>query len=342
MQRFHCNCGQEVMFEDNLCPACGNLLSFDPDSMTMLSAPPAQAEYGWVNARQQRLKACSQREHTACNWLLAQNDPQAQCRSCRLTRTIPAQTVPLNAQRWKTFEIAKRRLVYSLLWLGLPIVDRQQDTLNGLAFDFMEDQRTNPLVKKKLVHTGHKNGVITLYAAEADDIHRIRAREQMNERYRTVLGHMRHETGHYYWDVLIRDSAWYPRFRRLFGGEENYRAALDNYYAYGPADNWTARHISAYASAHPWEDWAETWAHYLHIMSTLETASGFDLIRRADLYSRDFHTLSEQWEQLTVLMNSLNRSMGMPDAYPFWLTPQVVVKLRFIHRVIRAHSHRSR
>jgi hypothetical protein len=144
----------------------------------------------------------------------------------------------------------------------------------------LEDQRTNPLVKKTLVYTGHHNGVITLHVVEADDAHRVTAREQMNERYRTVLGHMRHESGHYYWDKLVQGSACYPRFRSLFGGEENYREALDYYYAYGPVANWQKRHISAYASAHPWEDWAETWAHYLHIMDTLETATGFGLIHR--------------------------------------------------------------
>lgn len=338
MRRFHCTCGQEVIFEDSECPACGRLLGFNPESLTMLTAARHNAtklRFGTGDG----LRACALRNHpVACNWLLPANDPHVQCCSCRLTRTIPAQTIPLNVQRWKILESAKRRLVYSLLWLDLPIVDRVQNPTSGLAFDFMEDQRTNPLVKKHRVHTGHKNGVITLYAAEADDVHRMMAREQMNERYRTVLGHMRHESGHYYWEVLVKNTEWYPRFRRLFGGEENYREALDCYYAHGPAPNWVSRHISAYASAHPWEDWAETWAHYLHIMSTLETATGFGVIPQADVYSSDFHVLIQKWEQLTVLMNSLNRSMGMPDAYPFWLTPQVIVKLRFIHQVIAAHS----
>ncbi|MEZ5452289.1 MAG: putative zinc-binding metallopeptidase [Thiothrix sp.] len=340
MKRFYCTCGQEVMFEDSVCPACGQVLGFNPEGLEMLAVfangeqvPRFGDDGGWL--------PCALRDHPiACNWLVREGDEHEQCCSCRLTRTIPTQTVPINVQRWKILEAAKRRLVYSLLWLGLPIVDREQDPAMGLVFDFLEDQRTNPLVKKRVVFTGHKEGVITLHAVEADDVHRIQAREQMNERYRTVLGHMRHESGHYFWDRLIRHSDWHPRFRRLFGSEENYRQALDYYYTYGPPPNWVSRHISAYASAHPWEDWAETWAHYLHIMSTLETANAFGVLPQADVYSSDFQVLMQKWEQLTVLMNSLNRSMGMPDAYPFWLTPQVVVKLRFIHQVIAASTRR--
>lgn len=340
MRRFHCTCGQEVMFEDSECSACGQLLGFNPETLEMLAVFADEGEE-LMFGDDGSLRPCALRDHpVACNWLIPAGDEHTQCRSCRLTRTIPAQTTPINVQRWNILETAKRRLVYSLLWLGLPVVEREDDPDVGLAFDFLEDQRTNPLVKKQVVLTGHNDGVITLHAIEADDVHRVKAREQMNERYRTVLGHMRHEIGHYYWDKLIRNSDWYPRFRRLFGGEEYYRQALDYYYTYGPAPNWGSRHISAYASAHPWEDWAESWAHYLHIMSTLETATGFGVLPQADVYSSDFHVLMQKWEQLTVLMNSLNRSMGMPDAYPFWLTPQVIVKLRFIHQVIAATAEK--
>ncbi|SEA08439.1 hypothetical protein SAMN05660964_00864 [Thiothrix caldifontis] len=324
MKRFHCICGQEVFFEDKDCPCCGSPLGFNPDTLQMI-----------VLLRAPHLRACALRDHpVGCNWVLTQGDSHKQCRSCRLTRTVPAQNIPINVQRWKVLERAKRRLVYSLIALGLPLVGREQDPCLGLVFDFLEDQRTNPLVKKRLVYTGHKSGVITLHAVEADDAHRMTAREQMNERYRTVLGHMRHESGHYYWDALVRDSAWYPRFRYLFGGEENYRQALDYYYAYGPVPNWEKRHISAYASAHPWEDWAETWAHYLHIMDTLETATGFGLIHRDAVDSSGFHLLMQEWRQLTRMMNALNRSMGQADAYPFTLSRQVIVKLRFIHQLV--------
>lgn len=324
MRRFHCNCGQEVFFEDSECSYCGRELGFDPQRMNMV-----------LLERNRHLTPCSLRKHAvACNWLIAPRDYHEQCLSCRLTRTIPAQNVPINVQRWKVLESSKRRLIYSLLHLGLPFVDRERDPEYGLTFDFLEDQRTNPFVKKSVVYTGHQCGIITLNAIEADDAHRISTRERMNERYRTVLGHMRHEIGHYYWDRLIQNSAWYPRFRNLFGGEENYRQALEYYYTYGPVPHWHKRHISAYASAHPWEDWAETWAHYLHIMDTLETAIGFGLLKHSTMGKNGFLSLMKEWQQLTTMMNALNRSMGQPDAYPFTLTKQVIVKLRFIHQLI--------
>ncbi len=324
MKRFHCICGQEVLFEDKECPCCGRSLGFNPDTLEML-----------VLNRAPHLRVCSLREHSVgCNWLLSHTDKHKQCYSCRLTRTVPAQDIPINVQRWTVLERSKRRLVYSLITLGLPLVGREQDPSFGMVFDFLEDQRTNPLVKKRVVYTGHKNGVITLHAVEADESHRVTAREQLKERYRTVLGHLRHESGHYYWDKLVRDSAWYPRFRNLFGGEENYRESLDCYYAYGAIPQWEKRHISAYASAHPWEDWAETWAHYLHIMDTLETATSFGLIHREAVNPDDFHLLMQEWRQLSRTMNALNRSMGQPDAYPFTLSRQVIVKLRFIHQLV--------
>jgi hypothetical protein len=324
MKRFHCICGQEVSFEDSDCSYCGRALGFDPGNMQMV-----------VLSRYPHLRSCALRDHpVACNWLISKDDSHKQCRSCRLTRTVPQQNIPINVQRWKALERAKRRLIYSLILLGLPLVSRAEDPFSGLAFDFLEDQRTNPLVKKTMVHTGHHKGVITLHVAEADDAYRAKTREQMNENYRTVLGHMRHESGHYYWDKLVRGAACYPRFRHLFGGEENYRQSIDYYYAYGPVLNWQKRHISAYASAHPWEDWAETWAHYLHIMDTLETATGFGLIHRSTADSSGFHLLMQDWRQLTLMMNALNRSMGQRDPYPFTLSRQVIVKLRFIHQLV--------
>lgn len=332
MRRFHCGCGQEVFFENKQCPACKRPLGFDPATLQMLV----------LTKQPSTLRSCSLRDHpVGCNWLISADDDHKQCRSCRLTRTVPTQTIPINVQRWRILEISKRRLVYSLIVLGLPVVRRVEDPRFGLAFDFLEDQRTNPLVKKPMVYTGHHNGVITLHVAEADDSYRAKTREQMNENYRTVLGHMRHEIGHYYWDKLVRSSAtWYPRFRHLFGGEENYRESMDAYYAYGAVENWQKRHISAYASSHAWEDWAETWAHYLHIMDTLETASGFRLIQRGTSDARSFHLLMEEWQQLTLMFNALNRSMGQRDPYPFTLSRQVIVKLRFIHRLVTSSGDR--
>ncbi len=337
MKRFHCTCGQEVLFEATSCQACGAVLAFNPDTLDMVTLPPDTTDVVWpVNSKKPLLKACSLRNHAvACNWLVPIASGQRQCVSCRLTRTIPTQAIPINVQRWSILEVAKRRLIYSLLAHKLPITRRSDTNPSGLAFDFLEDQRTNPSVKKAYIATGHRNGVITLNVAEADDTHIVRTRIKMNERYRTVLGHLRHEIGHYYWDKLVKNSSWYPRFRHLFGGEENYGQALEYYYTYGPIPNWEKRHISAYASSHPWEDWAETWAHYLHIMDTLETARGYGVKQPKQAKEIDeFHQLMRDWSQLTIMMNALNRSMGLADAYPFTLTPQVTVKLRFIHQLV--------
>src|SRR6202011_5238904 len=42
-------------------------------------------------------------------------------------------------------------------------------------------------------------------------------------------------------------------------------------------------HVTPYASAHPWEDFAETWAHYFHMVDTLETATAFGLRLRPEI-----------------------------------------------------------
>ena len=342
MKRFHCVCGKEVFFEDLSCPACGRQLGFNPQTLQLITRPTFEQGVLWQALNGRLLRQCAHRQHTLeCNWLLDNADPNSQCVACRLTRVIPSQSIPMNVHRWRLLERAKRRLVYSLLWLGLPVVPKQVDNVNGLAFDFMEDQRSNPLVKKKVVYTGHDNGVITLNAIEADEERRVAARIRLNEDYRTLLGHMRHESGHYYWMSLIRDSDKLWRFRHLFGDEGNYRQALDYYYMHGSVDNWQERHISAYASSHPWEDWAETWAHYLHMMDTMETAMQFGALPSANLHTSDFNCLASDWQQLTVLMNSLNHSMGLGDAYPFTLTKQVMVKLRFVHQVIDSKQRSS-
>ena len=67
------------------------------------------------------------------------------------------------------------------------------------------------------------------------------------------------------------------------GYPTSYAAALQAHYAKGgDVGPWAERHVSAYASAHPWEDWAETWAHYLHMMDAVDTALGFGM--SADAY----------------------------------------------------------
>ena len=202
--------------------------------------------------------------------------------------------------------------------------------------------------------TGHANGVITLNVAEADDDERVRRRVALGEPYRTLLGHLRHESGHYYWDRLIQATGRQEAFRSVFGDERlDYAQALKQHYeGSGQPANWQDAYVSAYATAHPWEDWAETWAHYLHMVDLLETAADYRTRvcvpgaaggeeEMEDPYTHeadDFDELVAQWVPLTLLLNSLNRSLGHEDAYPFALSPTAQNKLRFVHDTIHART----
>jgi hypothetical protein len=281
-----------------------------------------------------------------CNWLIPAESNSDYCQACELNRTIPPLNNQENQTLWNKIEIAKHRLIYSLLRLHLPIAKKIDQNDTGIAFDFMVD-----LSPEQKVMTGHDNGVITLNINEADDAERNRHKLDLGEKYRTLLGHFRHEIGHYYWDVLIRDTARINDFRTIFGDEtQDYETALKNYYNSTPDPNWQLAFISMYATSHPWEDWAETWAHYMHIMDTLETAYFFgiglntvqpakDSINTAittDPYTvADFNILFNMWVPLTFAVNNLNRSMGHSDFYPFVISENVVKKLSFIHDVCK-------
>jgi hypothetical protein len=260
--------------------------------------------------------------------------------------------VPDNRERWDRIEAAKRRLFYTLAKLGLVAVFPPNGQRDGPIFEFLAD------VPGHQVLTGHCEGVITLNIAEADDTERVQRRVDLHEPYRTLLGHLRHESGHYYWDRLVQDGGRIEAFREMFGDERaGYNQALDAYYAAGgAAPGWQARCVSAYATSHPLEDWAETWAHYLHMVDLLETAASYntrlvmpgedasdaeEVANPFETGAGDFDQLVEQWIPLTLLLNSLNRSLGQDDAYPFALTPGALQKLRFVHDVIQAKEPQS-
>ncbi len=267
-----------------------------------------------------------------------------------LSPICPSRTT---ADAWYRLEVAKRRLIYSLLALNLPLRNKLEDPEQGVAFEFLADP--DPSVQGAApVLTGHDNGVITVNLAEANDAEREKRRLAMLEPYRTLLGHFRHEIGHYYWDRLLKDGPRLEDFRKLFGDERaDYAQALAKHYEDGPAKEWPKSFVSAYASTHPWEDWAETWAHYLHITDTLETAiaSGLSLRpRRSDEPALtpdlimsgcrpvNFDRMINAWFPLTYLLNSLNRGLGLPDGYPFVLSTPAIEKLRFVHDLIEAAS----
>jgi hypothetical protein len=276
-------------------------------------------------------RLCQNYETLKCNWLIHDSDPNPQCCACRLTRTIPDLSINNNMLRWEKLEATKRRAFYMLLRLGLKIPNRQMyGEGTRLLFDFLEDKRGNPNALLDFVYTGHIDGVITLNVAETDESYRSATQELMNEAYRTLLGHFRHELGHFYWMDLLNDAQQLTGFRQLFGDERvDYRGALDTFYQNGAEQGWQESYISAYASSHPLEDWAESWAHYLHISETLETACAFGLISSTGSLNNFHHWLSA-WMRFSIALNALNRSMGTSDPYPFVITKTVKRKLQFI------------
>jgi hypothetical protein len=352
MRLFACqSCRQVVYFENVSCTRCGAVLGFAPDELQVRALQPADDDHWQPVGGGRRYRHCANRAvHDVCNWLVAEDDAEPFCVACQLNRTIPDLSVAGNEVLWLRLETEKRRLVYSLLRLGLPVVPRSREP-GGLAFDFLAD--TDPSFNETArVLTGHAAGLITLNVAEADPVVREQRRAEMAEPYRTILGHFRHESGHYYWDVLVRDGPRLAEVRELFGDDTaDYGAALQRHYETGPPADWAERFVSAYASSHPWEDWAESWAHYLHIVDTTETAAAFGLsvrprVRtnddltvdaRIDPYAEpDFGVVLDHWLPLTYALNSLNRSMGHDHVYPFVLAAPVVDKLDLVHRVVRA------
>jgi hypothetical protein len=349
MKLFRCDhCGNVLYFENTVCEQCGHALGYWPATNMLVSLEPEAGHFHAPALPNQQFVYCANAQHGACNWLVEYEpggDPF--CRACRHNGIIPPMNDAANLDHWQVIERAKKRLLYSLLQLHLPLATRNQDPVHGLSFEFLADDAANAPVL-----TGHEDGIIVLALKEADDAAREYRRTQMKEPYRTLLGHFRHEVGHYYWDLLIDNKPALGEFRALFGDErEDYATALQRHYEQGAPPDWQATHISAYASSHPWEDWAETWAHYLHIVDTTEMAAAFgvrlnpkidlggELRTRIDFDPYRLGSMDElfdHWVPLASLINNLNRAVGQHDAYPFVLTPQVVAKLGFIQKIVRA------
>ena len=343
MKSFHCRCGQPVFFDSTVCIHCGAALGFDSDSLDVVSLQLDETGGLTDESGQPRFRCANGSEFNVCNWLVSVSSSAELCWACQFNRTIPDQSRPNNTNRWRRFETAKKRLLFSLRRLGFPIRNGFVDRDNGLLFDFIEDHRSNPeQYAESFVQTGFHGGVITINALEADDAARESIRTQMNEPYRTLLGHLRHESGHYYSPALDVDDTTRSRFRLLFGtSDTDYQHALAQYYASGPEVAWQDRYISAYASAHPTEDWAESWAHFLYIYDVLETAAthGFIDTPPADM---DLDEKLRVWRELSVAFNELNRSSGLADAYPFVVNDIVGEKLRFVDDTITAITTGSR
>ncbi len=384
---YRCQCGCPVFFRNSACLACGTPLGYEPQQARLLplmpnnapdAAPdtwviwqdgggteaagantPANDNNGVLPPLPNIYTRCTNLQTpAACNWLVPADGSQngmLLCRACRLNRVIPDLNDPAHADNgmlWGRMELAKRRLVSALLALGLPVASRMtEDTQRGMMFDFLRSPDNGPHVM-----TGHDTGLITLSLDEADDAVREAVRKAMREPYRTLLGHFRHEVGHYYWDRLVQNTPWMDGFRTLFGDENlDYAAALRKNYEQGPPAQWWLHYVSAYASMHPWEDWAECWAHYLHMRDTIDTALSFGLSANSAqlevtpftldaLYqpehpeAQHFLDFLNDWTRLTTMLNEMSRSMGQPDFYHFILPHEVVAKLHFIHLLVTSAS----
>jgi hypothetical protein len=356
---YRCVCGQPVFFRNSRCLACDAALGYVPSHGRLypLRAGPRPNTWRLAGAGKSGLtyRRCDNFAAAACNWLV---EPEAGrrrprlCKACRLNRTIPDLSQTRNRPLWLGMERAKRRLVSQLIGLGLPVSSKvSEDPEHGLAYDFRSNVPGQPHVM-----TGHMGGVITINLDEADDALRERLRVEMGEPYRTLLGHFRHEVGHYYWLRLIEGTPWQVACRGLFGDErQDYAAALRSHYERGAPADWRSRFVSAYASMHPMEDWAESWAHYLHLRDTLDTAISFCVVSdqvddtpatfgAADLWQPDapdgpaFLAMLHKWIRITGVMNEMSRAMGVHDFYPFVLPRAAVAKLHFIHAAVSQHT----
>jgi hypothetical protein len=353
MRTFSCGvCGALLVFENSVCITCGTPQGFSMSQQRLLPVPTDGT-----------LVTCANLGVAGCTWLVSQAGQL--CLSCRLTRTRPADDDVAGMAAYAHTEADKRRLVYQLLDLNLPVVAAEDDR-HGLAFDLLSS------ASEKVI-TGHADGVVTIDLAEDRDPHREAMRAEMGEAYRTMLGHLRHETGHYYQQVLVDGlppvNGWVStrtarrpwvggvastdRYFELFGDpSEDYGEALERHYAKGAPADWSGSYVSEYAAAHPFEDWAETFAHYLHITDTLQTAAAYGLTVQGPRLLESVagaldaepvgeaaevetgRELVDRWLPISYALNAVSRSMGTADMYPFMLSEPVIAKLGFVHDLV--------
>lgn len=350
MRLFSCkHCNNTLYFENSICLSCRNPIGFDSQQLRMLTIQKNKTDAFYTDIQSKKTyKYCQNANEATCNWLIPASSISNFCVACELNRTIPPLTTTQNRERWHKIEIAKHRLVYSLLKLELPIKKKINNSVEGIAFDFTADHHT------KSVMTGHQSGLITINIKEADEAERAKHKYDLNEKYRTLLGHFRHEIGHYYWDLLIKNNPkQLKKFRELFGNETmNYEQSLRNYYS-NPNKNTSNHYISIYATSHPWEDWAESWAHYMHLMDTVETAFNFGIQLDTESLSarnitapkisnpyeiKKFIDIFNMWVPLGFAVNGLSRSMGHPEFYPFVISEEIIEKLSFIHKICKKNK----
>lgn len=342
MQRFTCECDNVLFFGSSQCLKCSSEVGYDPQRGAMLRV-----------RRGSPMKRCDNGiKHSVCNWLLPASATATLCVACRMNRTIPDLSTDRNRLLWARMEMAKRRLIYTLLRLGISLPTKKDNAKDGLAFDIVSTL-SNPSVT-----TGHLNGVITVNLEEADDSYRQFNRQQLGESSRTLLGHFRHESAHYFWQRSLSELSWDDplrlAFRERFGDEwTDYGTALSKYYETGAPVGWEQDYITAYAASHPWEDWAETWAHYLQILDGLETCEGMgiqvkhlalplvilpvesgqlpDMLPSDATADGEFLAWLQRWMCLSSVLNEISHSIGEAALYPFVISVRAAQKLRLAH-----------
>jgi len=316
-------CDSQLFFENSVCVSCGSALGFSRAERAIV---PVDERGRYVDRAGLVWHVCRNLNLSGCTWLAPLEG--GQCAACDLTRTRPADADLEGIAQFAEAEAAKRHLLVEL--------DARGFSTDGLAFDMLSSTGAGA----DDVVIGYADGVITIDLAETDDARRERIREDLGEPYRTMLGHVRHEVGHFVQQQLVTGGARLDEYRRLFGDEAtDYRAALERHYAGGAPDGWAASYISTYATMHPFEDFAETFAHYLHISDTCETAAAQGLVTVAPTAFGSFRDLVRgEWIPLSVALNQINRSMGKDDLYPFIIPEPVLDKLDYVARLAFAGS----
>lgn len=346
MRTYQCSCGNRVFSDNVQCMACQSELGFCPHCQNLVAlVPHPDGLFTCGNtACGVRLEKCHNYwQHGVCNRCLEPSTLVGEhlCDCCRFNVTIPDLTVEGNLEKWAQLESAKRRLFYDLTKLGLPYGTVAEGIEPSLAFAFKADvipdgQQWQAVGATEKVYTSHNSGVITINILEADPVEREKLRVGMHESHRTLIGHFRHEIGHFYWDVLIKGK-YEEECMAVFGNhnQPTYDEALATYYQNGPRPDWQQGYVSAYSTMHPWEDFAETWAVYLDMTSTLDTAANVGFQGVHDPANADLDAMVIRLQQLSLSLNEMNRNQGLPDVVPEVLVTPVVEKLRYIHKIIQ-------
>ena len=344
MKTYHCSCGQTIFYENSLCLACGSELGFCPTCRNMVSlvaGDDGTPRCGNAKCGATLIKCANYTEHDVCNRCVATPSEETLCDCCRINDTIPDLTVAGNKAKWFRLEAAKRRLFYDLGELGLPYGTEADGIEPPLRFDFKADGIPQFILWRRVgnaerVYTGHAAGRITINIREVDSVEREKLRVDLGEAHRTLIGHFRHEIGHFYWDVLVKGRRE-EECIAVFGDHNNptYSEALERHYKEGAPANWPEHYISGYATMHPWEDFAETWAAYLDMVSVLDTAEHAGFGGATRMVYADIDPIIARYKELGIVLNEFNRGMGLLDVVPEVFVPAVVEKLRYIHRLVR-------